>query len=152
MSIAIGVDSSVIVKWFKKGEHLEREALKLRDDTLSGAVSPIISEWVYLELVRALVKAEYPKAKIIQAYETLREMAELGFIKAIPTSSLMEKAKDLEIELKLYTSDAVNLSAAITNSVDILTDDKHLLQNSMKKFMENLGLKVRKLDGFYPTL
>ena len=152
MSITVGVDSSIIVKWFKKGEEHEKEALKLRDDTLSAIVNPILSEWVYLEVVRALVKAKYPKAKIIQSYETLKEMAELGFIRTIPISSLLEKAKDLEIELNLYASDAVNLSTAVLNSKDMLTEDKHLLQKSVKGFMEKLGLKISKLDEFYPAL
>ena len=149
MSIIVGVDSSIIVKWFKKGEEHEKEALKLRDDTLSGIVNPILSEWVYLEVVRALVKAKFSKVKIIQSYDTLKEMAELGFIRILPISNLLEKAKDLEIELNLYASDAVNLSTAVLNSKDMLTEDKHLLQKSVKGFMEKLGLKIRKLDEFY---
>mgnify|MGYP001026922826 CR=1 FL=1 len=55
MSVVISVDASVIVKWFKKGEKYEQEALKLRDNVLSTAVSPILSEWVYLEVVRGFV-------------------------------------------------------------------------------------------------
>ena len=152
MSIMVGVDSSIIVKWFKKGEDHEKEALKLRDDTLSAIVNPILSEWVYLEVVRALVKAEYPKAKIIQSHDTLKEMAELGFIRVIPISTLLEKARDLEVELNLYASDAVNLSAAVLNSKDMLTEDRHLLQKPVKDFMEKLGLKVSRLDEFYPAL
>jgi len=152
LSIRVGIDSSIIVKWFKKGEEHEKEALKLRDDTLSAIVNPILSEWVYLEVVRALVKAKYPKAKIIQSYDTLKEMAELGFIMVIPVSSLLEKAKDLEIELNLYASDGVNLSAAVLNSRNMLTEDRHLLQKSVKSFMEKLGLKISRLDEFYPAL
>ena len=79
-------------------------------------------------------------------------MAELGFIRAMPVSGLLEKAKDLEIELTLYASDAVSLSAAVLNSVSMLTEDKHLLQKSVKNFMEKLGLIVCKLDEFYATL
>lgn len=150
MSLVLGLDSSVMVKWFKKGENQEKEALKLRDDVLAGIVAPIISEWVYLELVRALVKAEYPKVKIKQAYETLREMTDLGFIRAVSISSLLDKAKDLEVELRLYAADAVNLSVAVLNSVNLLTENRHLLQKSTKNFMEKLGLKIMKLEEFYP--
>lgn len=149
MSIVISVDSSVIVKWFKKGEKYEQEALKLRDDVLSTAVIPILSEWVYLEVVRGLVKALYPKDKIRQAYDTLKEMAELGFIKVISISNLLEKAKELEIELKLYSSDAISLACAIQNSTNLLSEDKHLLQKSVKDFTEKLGLKVSQLIDFY---
>jgi len=34
LAIKIAVDSSVIVKWFKKGEEFEREALVLKDEVL----------------------------------------------------------------------------------------------------------------------
>ena len=149
MNSAVAVDSSVVVKWFKKGEDKEIEALKLRDDILAGRMAPLISEWVYLEVVRALVKAGYSKSKIARAYETLREMTDLGFIRVVPISGLLDKAKDLEVELRLYAADAVNLSVSVLNSVNMLTEDKHLLQKSASNFMEKLGLKMMKLDEFY---
>lgn len=148
----VSMDSSVIVKWFKKGEDHEREALKFRDDILAGAVAPVVSEWVFLELVRALVKTEYPKAKVMQAYETFKEMIELGFIRTVPISNLLDKAKDLEVELRLYAADAVSLSVSVLNSVNMLTEDKHLLQRSVKNYMEKLGLKIIKLGEFYSRL
>lgn len=151
MSLKICIDSSIIVKWFKKGEEHEREALKLRDETLSSTVNPIICEWAYLEVVRALVKAGYTKAKIIQAYKILKEMAELGFINTVPVHNLLEKAKDLEMELNLYASDAVNLATAVLNKKNMLTEDKHLLQENVRNYMEKLGLKVTRLKEFYPT-
>ncbi|KPV65449.1 MAG: hypothetical protein AOA65_0148 [Candidatus Bathyarchaeota archaeon BA1] len=87
MSIRVGVDSSVIIKWFKKGEEYEPEALRLRDDVLSMHIKPIMSEWVYLEVVRGLVRAGYPKDTVVQAYHTLKDMAEMGFIEITPVSS-----------------------------------------------------------------
>jgi len=38
------IDSSVIVKWFKKGEEFEEEALRLRDDVLSTIINLTICE------------------------------------------------------------------------------------------------------------
>jgi len=145
----MAADSSIIVKWFKRGEEFEEEALRLRDDTLSGAVRLIISEWVYLEVVRALVKVGLPDEKIKEAYETLREMSELGFIEAIPISRLLDEAKKLEIRLRLYASDAVNLASALLNSIDILTEDRHLLRGSVRSFMEERGLKILQLKELY---
>jgi predicted nucleic acid-binding protein len=140
------------VKWFKKGEEHEGEALRLRDETLSSTVSPIMSEWVYLEVVRALVKTGYPKAKILQAYKIVKEMAELGFINTVPVYDLLEKAKDLEVELNLYASDAVNLATAVLNLKNILTEDKHLLQEAVKNYMGKLGLKIIRLNEFYTSI
>ncbi len=151
MSFKICIDSSVIVKLFRKGEEYERESLKLRDEILSSTVNPIVCEWAYLEVVRALVKAGYPKTKIIQAYKILKEMAELDFINTVSVHNLLEKAKDLEVELNLYASDAVNLATAVLNSKDMLTEDKHLLRENVRDYMGKLGLKVIRLKEFYPT-
>lgn len=149
MSVEICIDSSVMVKWFKVGEEYEREALMLRDEVLSMRIIPVISEWAYLEVVRALVKANYPKAKIIQTYDTLKEMAEVGLIKVISLFNLLEKAKDLEINLDLYASDAVNLAVAVLQSRSMLTEDRHLLKESVKKYMEVLGLRIIRLNEFF---
>ena len=140
----------MIVKWFKKGEAFEREALKLRNDVLSGVIiNLVMSEWVYLEVVRGLTKAGFPGDRIIQAYNILEEMADLGFIEAIPISRLLNKARDLEIQLKLYASDAVNIASALVNSVDMLTEDRHLLRKPVKDSMKKLGLKVLRLKDLY---
>lgn len=149
MSVEICIDSSVMVKWFKVGEEYEREALMLRDEVLSMRIIPVISEWAYLEVVRALVKANYPKAKIIQTYDTLKEMAEVGLIKVISLFNLLGKAKDLEIDLDLYASDAVNLAVAVLQSKSMLTEDRHLLKESVKKYMEVLGLRIIRLNEFF---
>ncbi|HIE18143.1 TPA: PIN domain-containing protein [Candidatus Bathyarchaeota archaeon] len=152
MTTRIVVDSSVIVKWFKKGEESEKESLRLRDDVLSGTVNPIMSEWVYLEVMRGLVKAGFPEDKITQAYNTLREMTDLGFMEAVPVSILLEKAKELEIRLDLYASDAVNLAPALIKSVNMLSEDKHLLRGFVKDFMEKFGLKIFRLKDFYKII
>ncbi len=149
MTTKLAIDSSVIVKWFKRGEEFEEEALKLRNDVLSGVINPIISEWVYLEVIRGLVKAGFPESSIVQAYSTLREMADLGFIEAVPVSRLLNKAKELEIKLKLYASDAVNLAPALVNSINMLSEDRHLHRKSVKDFMEKLGLKILRLKDLY---
>lgn len=152
LTAEICIDSSVIVKWFKIGEESEKEALWLRDEVLSAKVIPIVSEWTYLEVVRALVKARYPGVKIVQAYDTLKEMVELGFIKVVPLSKLVEKAKDLEIELGLYASDAVNLATAILQFKSMLTEDRHLLKESVKNYMSALGLKIIRLNEFSSSI
>ncbi len=148
----IVVDSSVIIKWFKRGEEFEEEALRFRDDVLSETIRPIISEWVYLEVVRGLIKAGFPRGKVIQAYNTLKEMSDLVFIEVLPVSSLLDEAKNLEIELKLYASDAVNLAPAITLSLNMLSEDKHLHRKSVREFVEKRGLRIYRLKDLYPSV
>ena len=151
MTLRIAVDSSVIVKWFKKGEEFEEEALKFRDDVFSGSINAVISEWVYLEVVRGLVKIGLQENMIDRAYDTLKEAAYLGFIEVIPVSNLLDEAKKLEIRLRLYASDAVNLATALKNSINMLSEDRHLHRKSVGDYLVKRGLRVFRLKDFYKT-
>lgn len=145
----LALDSSVIVKWFKKGEESEEEAQKLKQGLLSSAFGAFSSELLNLEVCRGLVKARYPTKKVQEAYAILHEMNELGFIESVPTAMLHEVGKELVIELKLYVADAITLAVARSKSVDLLTEDKHLLKQDAKKMMKGNGLKVITLKEFY---
>lgn|GEM_PF-616288 len=145
----LALDSSVVVKWFKKGEAFEAEALRLRQDVLSSAVSAFASELMHLEVCRALVKVGYRPERVEEAYATLSEMAELGFLTLVSTGVLRTEAKDLIVELNLYVADALSLSAALVNSSDLLTEDKHLLKEEVKDLMKRKGLKIIRLDEAY---
>ena len=149
MTLRIAVDSSVIVKWFKKGEEFEEEALKFRDDVFSGSINAVISEWVYLEVVRGLVKIGLQENMIDRAYDTLKEAAYLGFIEVIPVSNLLDEAKKLEIRLRLYASDAVNLATALKNSINMLSEDRHLHRKSVGDYLVKRGLRVFRLKDLY---
>ena len=151
MTLRIAVDSSVIVKWFKKGEEFEEEALKFRDDVFSGSINAVISEWVYLEVVRGLVKIGLQENMIDRAYDTLKEAAYLGFIEVIPVSNLLDEAKKLEIRLRLYASDAVNLATALKNSINMLSEDRHLHCKSVGDYLVKRGLRVFRLKDLYKT-
>jgi len=151
LTLRIAVDSSVIVKWFKKGEEFEEEALKFRDDVFSGSINAVISEWVYLEVVRGLVKIGLQENMIDRAYDTLKEAAYLGFIEVIPVSNLLDEAKKLEIRLRLYASDAVNLATALKNSINMLSEDRHLHRKSVGDYLVKRGLRVFRLKDLYKT-
>ncbi|MEM2122147.1 MAG: PIN domain-containing protein [Candidatus Bathyarchaeia archaeon] len=149
MAEGITLDSSIVAKWFKKGEEFEEEALRLRRDVLSSRVNASASELLPLEVCRALVKAGYPPEKAHEAYATLSEMGELGFLELVPTAMLRDAANDAMVELSLYVADALTLASAIMNSSDLLTEDRHLLKREVKQFMEKRGLKVIRLKGIY---
>jgi len=86
MAGSLALDSSIVVKWFKKGEEFEEEALRLRRLVLSSNVSVSTSELISLEVCRALAKVGYSREKVGEAYATLGEMSELGFLSSIPSS------------------------------------------------------------------
>ncbi len=143
------LDSSVVVKWFKKGEDSEEEALMLRDDVLTPTSNVSASELMPLEVCRALVKVGYSSEKVGEAYTTLAEMAELGFLKLIPTADLMDEAKESIVKLNLYVADALSLAAAVATSSDLLTEDRHLLKKEIKETMERKELKILRLKEAY---
>ncbi len=151
MTVRVAVDSSVIVKWFKKGEEFEGEALTLRDNVLSGSIVLVMSEWVFLEVVRGLAKAGFTKDKVVQVHNVLREMANLGFIEVMSVHSLLEKAKELIVVLNLYASDAVNLASALMKRVNMVSEDKHLLRESVKNYVGKFGIKILRLKELYIT-
>lgn len=134
-----------MVKWFKKGEEFEEEALGFRGEVLSSTIVTFSSELLPLEVCRALVKVGYPSEKVEEAYATLDEMAELGFLEFTSTAVLMKMAKDLIVRLNLHVADALSLATAIVKSSDLLTEDRHLLRKEVKKMMERRKLKVIRL-------
>lgn len=149
MKNKIVANSSIIVKWFRKGEEFEEEALKFRDDAFSSTIEVTICELMPLEVCRALIKAGYSSKKVNEAYHTLFEMNELGFLKPISIEKLRDLAKELIIILNFYVIDALMLATAISNSLNLLTEDAHLLKNEVKEFMEKKGLKIINLKDFY---
>ena len=138
----IALDASVVAKWFKKGEERESEALNLRDEILGSKVAALTSEWLILEVVRALVKVNYPKEKIEEAYSALREITFLGFIEAVPVGKTLDKAKEIEIALSLFASDSVYLATAIINNAALITEDKHLLKKEVAEYAQKEGIRI----------
>lgn len=142
MAGTVVLDASVVVKWFKKGERAEEQALRVREEIFTTKAHAIAPEWLLLEVVRALVKIEYPGEKIEEAYSTLREAASLDLIEVIPIDRVLDRTKDVEIELRLYASDALYLATAITHQADLLTDDKHLLEPRVLEYAERQGIHI----------
>lgn len=143
---SIALDSSVAVKWFKKGEAGEQQALRVRDDVFTTKVHAIAPEWLFLEVVRALVKISYPRQKVEEAYSMLKEAAFLGLIEVVPTNTLLDKVKEAEIELGLFASDAISLATAIAQHTDLLTSDRHLFNDHVLEYAKEQGVRVLSLE------
>ncbi|OGD45473.1 hypothetical protein A3K69_06345 [Candidatus Bathyarchaeota archaeon RBG_16_57_9] len=139
---AVVLDASVAVKWFKKGERLEDEALALKDRVFGSGVKALTSEWLLLEVVRAMVKAGLPVGKVAEAYLILREMGRLGFMEAVPVGEVLDLAKDAMMELPLYASDSVYLATSIKRGASLVTDDRHLLRADVVEYGRSRGVEV----------
>jgi predicted nucleic acid-binding protein len=147
----IGVDSSVIVKWFKMGEDKEELALKLRSDVFSGRMVVMSPELMPLEVCRALVKVGYPPGKVAEAYSTLEDMDRLGFLEIVPVTGNIRMAVDLLQVMNLYVVDAINLAASISSSVDLVTEDRHLKRKRVREHAEKHGVRILGLEELYPS-
>jgi len=145
------LDASVAVKWFKAGERLEEEARTIWDMVLGSEMRALTSEWLMLEVVRAIVKAGFPAGKVDETYMVLREMDRLGFLEVMPVGEVLDVAKDSVAGLGLYASDSVYLAASIVRGVNLVTDDRHLLRAEVREYARERGVEVRSLKDWPPS-
>ncbi len=145
----VSTDSSVLVKWFKKGEEKEELAMRLKDDVLDEKIILLCSEWVQLEIIRALVKANYPQDKIKETKEFLADAGSLGLIRFVKVSEAKEFALEVIYSLNLYAADAIMLATAIVKNVDLITEDSHLLKKKVMKYAREHGIRILTLDSYY---
>jgi len=91
----ICLDASVVVKWFKSGEDKEDLALRLRDEILGFVREAVFNEWLILEIVRALTKAEYSFDDVVSSVHDLRDMHQIDVVRIIPVSGVLNLAYPL---------------------------------------------------------
>ena len=140
------LDTSVIVKWFKDGERCDKEAKLFRDKIISSEINAVINEYAQLELIRALVKAGFSKKKIRKAQRSFNELVDSSSILILSVSSVLNLARDLQIDHSLYSADSVHLVTAITSSSNVfLVDDKHFLRLEIIKMAREHGVMIKHL-------
>lgn len=145
----VSTDSSVLVKWFKKGEEKEELAIRLKDDVLDEKIILLCNEWVQLEIIRALTKANYSQNKIKETKEFLKDIELLGLIRFVKVSEVKDLALEIIYSLNLYAADAVVLATAILNNVNLITEDSHLLKKRVMKYAKEHGVEIFTLDSYY---
>ena len=145
----VSTDSSVLVKWFKKGEEKEELAIRLKDDVLDEKIILLCNEWVQLEIIRALTKANYSQNKIKETKEFLKDIELLGLIRFVKVSEVKDLALEIIYSLNLYAADAVVLATAIVNNVNLITEDSHLLKKRVMKYAKEHGVEIFTLDSYY---
>jgi len=146
----ITLAASVVVKWFKPHERFEAEAQALLDLVGGFKVEALASEWLSLEVVRGLKRAqqEVPVLAISDedihaAYEAIETLFRSGALLEVPVSEVKTLAKDAEIALGLYAADALHLATAIYLGARwLVTDDGHLLSAPVQKYASAFGVAV----------
>jgi len=141
------LDTSVIVKWFKENEPHEEEAFAIKEKLNTMNSEMIINEWVLLELVRALVKSGYSKSKIKNAIDYMNGVIDIGAIRVINVSEVIDLAQKYEIEFTLYAGDAVHLATAVHTSSDVFwTEDSDFFKEKITKMANSIHLVINRLS------
>ena len=143
------IDTSVVLKWYLKDEEDTEEADLLLKDISHLSEKYIISEWVIPETIRGLVKNEWSRKEIDEAYETLMDLVRLDSIQKISVSEVIGDLKDLQVEYKLYASDAVHLATALRYKANVLwTDDKHFHKTALLTDLKKKGLRIGSIKDY----
>ena len=141
------LDTSVIVKWFKEDEEHREESLKLRERIINFESEFVMSYYGLLELVRALVKDNYPQEKIDESFQGIHDLYEIDALKNVRVEGILFLTKDIEIDLKLYAGDALHLASAISHGCNIFwSEDHHHLKDETKKYMRKYSIEVKSLE------
>lgn len=140
------LDTSVVVKWFKNDEENREESLKLRNRIINFESEFVMSSFGLLELVRALVKSKFQKDRINESFQGMLDLYDIDALKSVKIEEVLYLAKDIEIELNLYASDAIHLASAINHGCRIFwSEDKHHLKGKTKKYLRKHNVEVRSL-------
>lgn len=140
------LDTSCIVKWFKKDEEYHGESLKLRERILNFETEFVMSNYGLLEMIRALVKSKYPKEKIEESFQNMYDLYGIGALKNVRIEEVLYLAKNIEIELNLYASDALHVACAVHRGCRIFwSEDSHHLKEKTKEYMQTHNITVRTL-------
>ena len=140
------LDASVVVKWFKEDEELRPEAMELLHSALKNTKGYVASEWLLLEVVRALVKSGTDPEDIHAACSMIKALVQKEALTEIHVGKVRDLAAELEQELNLHAADAVHLATAIkAGCTTFWTEDDHLHKKKVTEYADGFGLKISKL-------
>lgn len=145
------LDTSVMVKWFKEDEEYREQALKLRERVIDLESEFVMCYYGLLELVRALVKADFPRDKIDESFQSINDLYDIGALKSVAIEDVLYQSKEIAIELNLYAGDALHVASAIYRDCDILwSADEHHLKESASRYLKKYGLETKSLKDIDP--
>ena len=140
------LDASIVVKWFKQNEPNHKESIQLLDRIKTFEDDFVMSEYGLLELVRGLVKENFPEQTIESAFEMVKDLYETNALLKVPVEDVLYLAKDIEIKLNLYASDALHLASAIQHGCKIFwSEDKHFFKVKVTDYLSKFNMEARTL-------
>lgn len=138
------IDASIIVKWYKKDEAGYEGAKNIKQRIVDFESDFVMSEFGALEVFRALVKNQFPKDTINDAFQSIQDFYDTDALKRVKLEDVIYLAKDLEIDLNLYASDAIHLASAINHKCKIFwTSDHHFSKDKTVDYVKRYDLEIK---------
>lgn len=126
MEALVVLDTSVIVKWFRQGEILAEQALRLRDGYLAGEITVIVPSLVAYELANVLrYKGDLSVDQIKDAVQSLFDM---GLEWILPSSALIGRAVEIGRAYEATVYNAAFAALAETVAGIFITADERLVR------------------------
>lgn len=121
---ALLLDSSVIIKWFRKGEEFHAHALKVRQRYLDGHLLLAALDLSFYEIANVLrYKPDLNASDVEQAVKSLWDMG----LRLVPvTSTILATAIQMAYKFDLTVYDAAFLAATDEAEVPLVTADRKL--------------------------
>ncbi len=116
------VDASVVVKWFLDEEG-SKEALALREQHITGKITLVVPELLFIEVLNAL---RYKGGTQKSLAEANRALWNIQLHTERLTSFLLEKASALATTQNLSLYDALYLALALLYGCPLVTADTSL--------------------------
>lgn len=121
---ALFLDSSVIIKWFRKDEELRSHALNLRQKYLDGQLLLFVLDLSLYEIANVLhYKPDLSASEVGQAVQSLWDM---GLRVTRVTLTILARAIQLAHTFDLTIYDAAFLAAAQEEKIPLVTADLKL--------------------------
>ncbi len=118
------LDTSVVLKWFRKAEIDRDKALHLRSEYLNGKLRIIIPGLLFYEVANVLrYKPDMTQRKVSSALISIENM---GFDVVSPNASTLSEAVKLAYTYNITVYDATFVSLAVEHNCHFVTADEKL--------------------------
>jgi predicted nucleic acid-binding protein len=122
---ALLLDSSVVLKWFRRSEVLHEEAVRVRQAYLDGRIQLRLTDLLFYEVANVLrYRPDQNTAMVQKAMESLFEMR-------LPMERLsadrLARSVEVAFEYQVTLYDATFVAIAESANLDLLTADMKLM-------------------------
>lgn len=126
LSGPVVLDSSVVIKWFRRYEELREQALELRQAYLDGRLLIYVPDLLIYEIANVLrYKPDMNQGKVQQVLQSLFDM---GIVINRIGPEVIERAVEIAYSYDVTVYDAAFIALAERLEADFITADEKLIR------------------------